>query len=93
VTVRCGLGIFEEYGADNGQTSTRGLFGKRVEVRHEPIALLDKTAANRLMNKPSNPGLLVAGAEFRVIAIYGLKGGDLHPAGRHKIGHSQKESR
>src|ERR1700761_4571490 len=77
-----GIRIFQEQWPHHRQPSSRSLFSKGVEIGHEPVTLLNKAAANRLLRGLSHPGLLIAGSLLRVVAINGLKCRNLKPLGQ-----------
>src|SRR5580704_17346154 len=54
--IGCGVRKFKKQRPLNRQTGARSLFCKRVQIRHQPIALFDKTSADSLRLSAANLG-------------------------------------
>ena len=74
-----GVGELEEEWTHDGQAGARRLFGDGVEVGHQAIALFDVAAADGFVLGTVDPRLVIARAFGGVVAVDGLKGGELEP--------------
>lgn len=69
----------QEQWPQHGKPGARSLIGERIEIGHEPIASLDKAAADGLLFRASDPWFLIAASFLSVIALDGLERGYFKP--------------
>src|SRR6202158_2922194 len=77
--VACSIGIFKKERPLDGDPRARCLFRKRVEIRHQTVALFDKSPADRLRLSTADPWFMVAGPFLGVIPVDGLERSNLKP--------------
>ncbi len=82
--VRARVRVLQKKGPVDRESIAGGFFGQGVEIRHEPITLLDIAAAYRFLLGAVYPDLMHARSLRRVVAIDGLKRGKLEPLGKQR---------
>src|SRR6202158_3021198 len=77
--VACSIGKFKKERPLDWDPRARCLFRKRVEIRHQTVALFDKSPADRLSLSTADPWFMVASPFLGVIPVDGLERSNLKP--------------
>src|SRR6202023_3765504 len=74
-----GIGKFKKERPLDRYSRARCFFSERVEIWHQPVALFDKSSADRFRLRAANPWFMVASPLLGVIPIDGLERSNLKP--------------
>src|SRR5260370_34846881 len=79
------VGKFKKERTLDRHSRARCFFCERVEIEHQPVALFDKSFADRFGLRATDPRFMVASPFLGMIPVDGLERGNLKPFGEQGL--------